>query len=790
MEPQPAKLIALEQTAKSFPQLSVVEIKPRAGRTEFWIGRHNEADLPLLDPTVSRHHANFKYSKNSWAIIDRKSSNGVYINDTRIPVSEYINVKDNDKISIDNSTYENSKYEWVLSVSSGEPSKKSLSDSILIEKEKITDTHKQTVLKIKEEKNNLEKKASEIEKERILLNKQKEQLRKIVNEEKTNFAQKQSQQYDKFKADLKYATGEVILKERIAFESRLKEEKRIADLKLAEKEKCLSESIKEAESRLQALINEKDDIIMILEFETEHHKEQIKQMRSDFENHIAQLSNDCEKEKTNAQQHKLEIEDMKRNFDDVLKQSEKEMNDIIGLLKADAEKERAEKENMISELKERDEEIAKLKEALKAKTDSEKHSEEIANHKQALKIKENSKEMLDLYSKCNEELKCSICDELFIEPMALGCGHVYCSHCLKQWEVNCGNCFGKFNCPNCREPILQFNKSLHLENLISSVVNGLSETLKKERESLVRERKAEESSAKEKLEAEKRQREHEQRQRNQRRRSRRARGGRNGAVEDIREAFLDRLREHQRNQRESTNQRRRNLEERVSQMRTRLLASEVPNSPPPDTNPNTRLRVRNRINSIRQRLITEMTSRIAPNTDVLNIAENDDVQVVSARTRQGADNRRRVVAPSTIVRPPVIDLEAEGEVETHDLDTTNDDLETTNESNRGTTNMEGPSNSNDSNNEGLRSGRSQSRSRTRSRTSSSDSSSSSDITRTRNISISSQSSLTSDNTNTDLSDSQEASDSSVEGIQGVFYGGYGECYRCGRRGHWAPGCPF
>uniref|UniRef100_A0A2H1WFN0 E3 ubiquitin-protein ligase CHFR n=1 Tax=Spodoptera frugiperda TaxID=7108 RepID=A0A2H1WFN0_SPOFR len=30
----------------------------------------------------------------------------------------------------------------------------------------------------------------------------------------------------------------------------------------------------------------------------------------------------------------------------------------------------------------------------------------------------------------------------------------------------------------------------------------------------------------------------------------------------------------------------------------------------------------------------------------------------------------------------------------------------------------------------------------------------------------------------------------VEGLPNAYYGGYGRCYKCGARGHWAPGCPF
>ncbi|KAH9632335.1 hypothetical protein HF086_010260, partial [Spodoptera exigua] len=30
----------------------------------------------------------------------------------------------------------------------------------------------------------------------------------------------------------------------------------------------------------------------------------------------------------------------------------------------------------------------------------------------------------------------------------------------------------------------------------------------------------------------------------------------------------------------------------------------------------------------------------------------------------------------------------------------------------------------------------------------------------------------------------------IEGHPDAYYGGYGRCYSCGARGHWAPGCPF
>ncbi|CAC5378866.1 RNF8 [Mytilus coruscus] len=41
------------------------------------------------------------------------------------------------------------------------------------------------------------------------------------------------------------------------------------------------------------------------------------------------------------------------------------------------------------------------------------------------------------------------------------------------------------------------------------------------------------------------------------------------------------------------------------------------------------------------------------------------------------------------------------------------------------------------------------------------------------------------------SDNSDDSDSEyIRGDEGAYYGGYGTCYRCGSRGHWANGCPY
>ena len=74
--------------------------------------------------------------------------------------------------------------------------------------------------------------------------------------------------------------------------------------------------------------------------------------------------------------------------------------------------------------------------------------------------------------------------------MALNCGHVFCQFCIKQWEWRVKT-KKDFTCPNCRVLITAQNQSKHIENLISAIYRDIDETLSKEREDLIQERKLE-----------------------------------------------------------------------------------------------------------------------------------------------------------------------------------------------------------------------------------------------------------------------------------------------------------
>ena len=68
----------------------VVERGPRTGMTfvlapgNTTVGRHPENDVFLNDVTVSRHHCRFVVGDSGLALEDSGSTNGTYVNDTRV----------------------------------------------------------------------------------------------------------------------------------------------------------------------------------------------------------------------------------------------------------------------------------------------------------------------------------------------------------------------------------------------------------------------------------------------------------------------------------------------------------------------------------------------------------------------------------------------------------------------------------------------------------------------------------------------------------------------------------
>ena len=89
-------------------------------------------------------------------------------------------------------------------------------------------------------------------------------------------------------------------------------------------------------------------------------------------------------------------------------------------------------------------------------------------------------------------MKCSICQEIFIDPVVVVCGHNFCKDCIKEWQKN----FIEENpyeepcpCPECRTVFKTVYPNISLKNYIndlSAVI--LDEEEKKKREETIKER--------------------------------------------------------------------------------------------------------------------------------------------------------------------------------------------------------------------------------------------------------------------------------------------------------------
>jgi pSer/pThr/pTyr-binding forkhead associated (FHA) protein len=91
-EPNPQVEVETDPTILYVP-LQDRSDHPRSGMTfvlnqgNTTVGRHPESDIFLNDVTVSRHHCRFSLSENALSVEDSGSTNGTYVNHTRVDQS-------------------------------------------------------------------------------------------------------------------------------------------------------------------------------------------------------------------------------------------------------------------------------------------------------------------------------------------------------------------------------------------------------------------------------------------------------------------------------------------------------------------------------------------------------------------------------------------------------------------------------------------------------------------------------------------------------------------------------
>jgi len=105
------------------------------------------------------------------------------------------------------------------------------------------------------------------------------------------------------------------------------------------------------------------------------------------------------------------------------------------------------------------------------------------------------KESMDILE---SELQCSICSELFINAVTLGCAHTFCEFCINSWKRKP---YSHHQCPICRSSIKLEIKSLVLDQYIERIVDKMDPDLAEVRRELIVQRKEleEKEALKEKL---------------------------------------------------------------------------------------------------------------------------------------------------------------------------------------------------------------------------------------------------------------------------------------------------
>jgi len=472
------------------------------GKEEFDIGRSKEADCCIIDTNISRKHAKLKFDHGTmkWAIIDNKSANGVLLNDRSVNplIPTFINNGDIISIPTENETYiwiydcetelcdvDNRKTKYILDKNSIYRSKVERSKSI---SHHIGDSQQFQVERVLKEKQELDRKVKDSELLRETLAKEKNELTETLNRDRNKFIEAQEKEREEFEQRLVKCKNETIENQRREFEERLKSEKEAMETKQKEAEATLAKKSEEAEYRIEEALKERDIMMAKMEEEKARAEEILEIERKKYEKEVETLQIAFKHEKENVTEYKEALEKINAEFQEKLNSGKKEFEATIAKEKSDKELERLEKEKMRNELLSRQEEISELKEQLNRKRKSDEELQE-RDSKRA-----RAEEKARFLDKCNDELKCSICDDIFIEPMSLNCGHVYCQYCLERWKKDCKKNNKPYTCPNCRSKITNSVRSIHLDNLIAAIFRDANDEVKKDREELIKDRQEEEST--------------------------------------------------------------------------------------------------------------------------------------------------------------------------------------------------------------------------------------------------------------------------------------------------------
>ena len=318
----------------------------------------------------------------------RQSMNGVKVNQKHIPKDEPFEIKHGDLISLDPEEGYLFRFECAC------PTAEAAQNHMDRVNEMIHSSLEKATAKFNLERKELEDKVETEKKAQNDLKVEKETLLKELQQRRSEFELKQNQEQLEFQKRLS-ENKEENERMKAELEQRLECERLEMESRQSQLEAAMAEKMKNSEMRINELTEEKSFMMEKLQGEKEKAESRLEEERVKFKDRVQQLLKTVE---DSATSQKSLMSKLNADFAARLAQTHANFEEAVNREKQERDQERV---KMAEELKQKEVQIEKLSRKLQGADESE-----------AKRLKREHK--VNLLKKCNDELKCTICDELFI----------------------------------------------------------------------------------------------------------------------------------------------------------------------------------------------------------------------------------------------------------------------------------------------------------------------------------------------------------------------------------------
>lgn len=450
------------------------------------VGRAQECSFPIADVTISRRHALFKRTGDSWTITNL-SINGVLLDGKELPLEQerplplastvqlcvqpqkfvfkfgckVIGARRRESGALDSNNSTNS---CASSTSTLTPASTSLLNEYRNLQEQLHSNHDKYSRLLKEkqqlaesslqQQKELEKKYDE---ERAELQRQvsDEQKKRELRESEEALAQQQQEQVQELQKRLKFERQELdqMMEQERELKQQLQQEQEAVKLQLKAEKKALESRLEREREQMKEQVDER-----------------VQEVEQQMQLRLKQVEEHLQQEKQNASllSHELEQKALSAERVTALEQEKANLQQQLEAAHAEG--------HQVNELQQRVQQMEQERTSLQEQMEM----MEFAVTAEAKKaVVDTVEEVVD------SELQCPICNELFIQAILLNCSHTFCQYCINCWKKT------KRDCPSCRAPLRTETRNLAIDSFIDKILLTLSQDTRNNRQQMVKEREEE-----------------------------------------------------------------------------------------------------------------------------------------------------------------------------------------------------------------------------------------------------------------------------------------------------------